>query len=139
MGISANGFPNMFMVNGPGAPGPFSNVVISNEWCIEAIVAVIRQMEETRVAAVEADPEAEKQWMALVDEIISPTFFASTDNWYTKSNVTGIRGGIVNFADPASFRQLIVEERERGFPKLVFTAAAAQSATVAPLGASPPG
>lgn len=120
MGIAVNGFPNMLMVNGPGAPGPFSNVVISNEWCIEAIVAVIRQMEEAGTDTVEADPAAEKEWMALVDQVVSPTFFASTDNWYTRSNVTGVRGPIVNFADPTTFRKMIVEERKCGFPKLMF-------------------
>ena len=120
LGLVVSNFPNMLMVNGPGAPGPFSNVVISNEWCVEAIVAIIRTMEERAIATVEADPEAEKQWMALVDQIISPTFSANTDNWYNKANVNGVRGKIVNFANPALYRQKIVEEREAGFPSLVF-------------------
>jgi cation diffusion facilitator CzcD-associated flavoprotein CzcO len=124
-GLSVSNFPNMLMVNGPGAPGPFSNVVISNEWCIEAIVAIIRKMEEAGIATVEADPAVEKEWMALVDQLISPTFFAKTDNWYNKANVNGVRGKIVNFADPATYRQKVVQEREAGFPSFVFEKATA--------------
>jgi cyclohexanone monooxygenase len=124
-GLSVSNFPNMLMVNGPGAPGPFSNVVISNEWCIEAIVAIIGKMEEAGIATVEADPAVEKKWMALVDQLISPTFFAKTDNWYNKANVNGVRGKIVNFADPATYRQKVVQEREAGFPSFVFEKATA--------------
>lgn len=119
MGIAVNGFPNLLMVNGPGAPGPFSNVVVSNEWCIELIVALIARMEAGRLATVEADPAAERTWMALVDELISPTFFARTDNWYTRSNVTGSRGRIVNFSSPELFRRHAVAQREAGFPDMI--------------------
>ena len=121
MGLSVSGFPNMLMVNGPGAPGPFSNVVISNEWCIEAIMGIIAKMKAGQLATVEADPAAEKAWMARVDALIAPTFYAKTDNWYSRSNVTGTRGKIANFASPALFRESILAERDAGYPSFVFT------------------
>jgi len=120
MGLAVHNFPNLLMINGPGAPGPFSNVVISNEWCIEGALGIIDKMESEGLASVEADPTAEKEWMNLVDQLISPTFFAKTDNWYTGVNVSGKKTGIVNYPDPVSFRQKIVEAREKGYPGLKF-------------------
>jgi cyclohexanone monooxygenase len=120
LGITISQFPNLLMVNGPGAPGPFSNVVISNEWIVEAIVRMLEHMRANRLATVEADPQAEREWMTLLEEVVAPTFFAKTENWYTGSNVEGKKRGIVNFVALPLFRQRILEEIAFHFPAMHF-------------------
>lgn len=126
LGLVVHDFPNMFMVNGPGAPGPFSNVVVTNEWCIETIMALIEYMREHGHGTAEADRAAEDQWMDLVHQVIGPTFFAKTDNWYSGQNVTGKRSPIVNFASPTLYREKIDAEKAAGFPNVLFGKAAAE-------------
>jgi len=123
LGISVNGFPNFLMVNGPGAPGPFSNVVASNEWCVDAITAIIDRMERDHLATVEADATATATWMQMLGDIAAPTVFATTENWYSGTNVGGKAAGIVNCINPALFRQKLVAEQEAGFPNFHFARA----------------
>lgn len=122
LGITVSQFPNFLMVNGPGAPGVFSNVVISNEWSVEMIVRLLEHMRVNGLASVEASPQAEKEWMTLVEKLAAPTFFAKTENWYTGSNVPGKRRGIVNCIDLGLFRRKVLEEASLHFPSMRFEA-----------------
>jgi cyclohexanone monooxygenase len=129
LGLGVDRFPNMLMVNGPGAPGPFANGFIGNEWCVETVIALIDHMKAHGLATVEARPELEEQWMEQVAAMIAPTFFAQTENWYTGSNVAGKRRGIVNHSDPAGFRRALLDEQASGFAHLAFDRADAPLAS----------
>jgi cation diffusion facilitator CzcD-associated flavoprotein CzcO len=122
LGITVSQFPNFLMINGPGAPGPFSNVVISNEWCVEAVVHLLEHMRAKDLTSVEASPRVEREWMALVEAMAAPTFFAKTENWYTGSNVEGKRRGIVNFVNLVLYRQKLAEEIGSHFAAMQFEA-----------------
>lgn len=120
LGIAMSQFPNLFTINGPGAPGPFSNVVISNEWIVEEIVSLLKHMQAEGFATVEASPESENDWMELVASTAAPTFFAKTENWYTGANVAGKKRGIANYINLSGFRRKLLEEAEGHFPSLRF-------------------
>lgn len=120
LGIAMSQFPNLLTINGPGAPGPFSNVVISNEWIVEEIVALLGHMERRGLTTAEASEESEQGWMDQVAAFAAPTFFATTDNWYNGANVTGKKRGIANCINVVGFRQKLLEEAAAEFPSFHF-------------------
>lgn len=120
LGIAVSEFPNLLLINGPGAPGPFSNVVISNEWIIEGIVGILNHMTEHGFATVEASAGRERDWMDEVEAIAAPTYFAKTDNWYTGANVAGKKRAITNYISPPGFRRKLLEDAASSFSAFEF-------------------
>jgi cyclohexanone monooxygenase len=89
LGVAAAGFPNMFIVTGPGSPGVFSNMVLSIEQHVEWIRDCVTYLRGHGYAAVEADPAAQESWMELVTEIAYSTLFPLADSWYVGANIPG--------------------------------------------------
>ena len=89
LGLSSAGFPNMFMITGPGSPSVLSNMPVSIEQHVEWIADTIDDMNERGLDLIEADPQAEADWVAHVNEIASMTMFPLADSWYLGANIPG--------------------------------------------------
>ena len=89
LGLGIAGFPNMFVVTGPGSPSVFSNVVLSVEHDIEWIARCLDAMRENGQQVIEADPEAQERWMDHVDEMAGRTLLNEAESWYRGANVAG--------------------------------------------------
>ena len=82
LGLMVAGFPNLFLVTGPGSPSVLSNVVLSIEqhvgWigdCLEALVA-------RDATTIEASQEAEDAWVDHADAVAQTTLFPRANTWY---------------------------------------------------------
>jgi cyclohexanone monooxygenase len=82
LGLSVAGFPNMFMVTGPGSPGVLSNVVVSIEQHVDWIAECLRELHRQDASAIEASETAESQWMHEVDAVAQKTLFPKANSWY---------------------------------------------------------
>jgi cyclohexanone monooxygenase len=89
LGIGIAGFPNLFLVTGPGSPAVLSNVVVSIEQHVEWIADCIAYLREHGVERIEPTREAEEAWVAHVDEVASGTLFPRADSWYVGANIPG--------------------------------------------------
>lgn len=89
MGFAIHGFPNMFIITGPGSPSVKSNMVMSIEQHVELIGDTIAYLRGHDLGAIEATAEAERAWMEHVSEIANKTLFVQADSWYTGANVPG--------------------------------------------------
>ena len=89
LGLSPAGFPNMFIVTGPGSPSVFSNMVLSIEQHVEWIRDCVLHAASDGYATVEAKPSAEDAWMAHVTEVAYSTLFPLADSWYVGANIPG--------------------------------------------------
>ncbi len=89
LGIAVSGFPNMFVVTGPGSPSVLSNMVVSIEQHVDWITDCIVAMRERGVDRVEATPEAENAWVHHVSEIASATLYPLATSWYVGANIPG--------------------------------------------------
>lgn len=89
LGVATAGFPNMFMVSGPGSPSVLTNMIVSIEqhveWICDAIAAVIRR----GATSIEADEEAQDDWVRHVNAIAGMTLYPSCNSWYLGANVPG--------------------------------------------------
>ena len=83
------GFPNLFLVTGPGSPSVLSNMVVSIEqhvdWISNCIAALSRQQQDV----IEATTDAEDAWVSHVNEVAVMTLYPQANSWYIGANVPG--------------------------------------------------
>lgn len=89
LGIGVHGFPNMFVIAGPGSPSVMSNVVRSTEHHVEWLTELVRRLEESRPATIEPTLKAEDEWCKHLTELAQGTVFMTADSWYLGANVPG--------------------------------------------------
>lgn len=89
LGLSVAGFPNLFVVTGPGSPSVISNVVVSIEQHVEWISSLIETARARGISRIEAAPEAEDEWVRHVSEVADATLFPVADSWFVGANVPG--------------------------------------------------
>lgn len=89
LGLSTVGFPNLFIVAGPGSPSVLTNMVSAIEQHVEWINDHINHLEERGLSRSEASAEAEDGWVAQVNAIAEMTLFNTANSWYLGANVPG--------------------------------------------------
>ena len=89
LGLGVAGFPNLFVITGPGSPSVLSNMLPSIEQHVDWIADCMAWMRNRGHAAIEATPEAENEWVAHVGEVAGATLYPTCNSWYLGANVPG--------------------------------------------------
>jgi cyclohexanone monooxygenase len=91
LGLMAAGFPNLFMVTGPGSPSVLSNMVVSIEQHVDWLTDAIAAHRRSGVTRMEPTAEAQETWMEHVQEVsVGTPYTAPTCNsWYVGANIAG--------------------------------------------------
>ncbi len=89
LGLAVAGFPNLFMINGPGSPSVLSNMVQSIEQHVDIISGCLAHMQKNGLAICEADTAAEDAWTAHCREVVAGSMRATEDSWYLGANIPG--------------------------------------------------
>ena len=89
LGLTTAGFPNMFMVSGPGSPSVLTNMIMSIEQHVEFITDCIVDMDRKSRAVIETTNESQSQWVHYVNEVADRTLYPSCNSWYLGANVPG--------------------------------------------------
>ncbi|HTK73513.1 MAG TPA: NAD(P)/FAD-dependent oxidoreductase [Croceibacterium sp.] len=86
LGLMPEGFPNLFLITGPGSPSVLSNMMVSIEQHVEWIGECL---EVLGGRTVEATGEAERAWVEHVNAVAAPTVYPDARSWYTGANIPG--------------------------------------------------
>jgi cyclohexanone monooxygenase len=89
LGLGVDGFPNLFLVSGPGAPAVLANMVLHAEAHVNWIADAIGYLDEHGYSAIEATPQAVDDWIAECNKRADATLFPKADSWYLGANVPG--------------------------------------------------
>lgn len=89
LGMMIAGFPNLFMIHGPGSPGVLYNMPLGAERQIGWIGGLLRHLEKNGLGAAEPTTESEDAWSAEVAGIANATLFPRTASWWTGANIEG--------------------------------------------------
>ena len=89
LGLQVAGFPNMFMITGPGSPSVLSNMTVSIEQHQEWISNLLDHMRRHDIQVAEADAEAESAWVSHVNKVAESTMYMLADSWYLGANIPG--------------------------------------------------
>lgn len=117
LGIMTDGFPNFFMIAGPQSPALASNVVVTIEQAVDWITDLIAYAQARDNAVVEATTEGQDDWVAITEEIVGQTLYATTDSWYRGSNVTGKPTTFMGYVGGVGkYRRICDEIARQGYP-----------------------
>jgi len=89
LGLGIAGFPNLFTITGPGSPSVLTNMIPSIEQHVEWIADCVRHMRDAGLDRIEAERDAETDWVAHVNDIGDQTLRATCQSWYFGSNIPG--------------------------------------------------
>lgn len=89
LGLGAAGFPNLFILVGPGSPSVLTNMVTSIEQQVEWISACVEHLRARGYHTIEPTSDAENQWTDHVGQIAAATLFSAAASWYSGANVPG--------------------------------------------------
>jgi cyclohexanone monooxygenase len=89
LGIASAGFPNLFMITGPGSPSVLTNMMMSIEQHVDWVTDAIAHLNGAGLNAIEPTRQAQDAWVDHVNEIASYTLFPKANSWYMGANVPG--------------------------------------------------
>jgi len=89
LGVMTAGFPNLFMITGPGSPSVLSNMIVSIEQHVDWIGDCIAWLRTRGLDCIEATVESEDAWVNHVNEVAFSTLYPSANSWYMGANIPG--------------------------------------------------
>jgi cyclohexanone monooxygenase len=89
LGLMSAGFPNLFIITGPGSPSVLSNMIVSIEQHVDWIADCLSYMRAHGLDTMEAVKEAEDKWVAHVNDVAYTTLFPQANSWYMGANIPG--------------------------------------------------
>ena len=89
LGIGSAGFPNLFMITGPGSPSVLSNMIVSIEQHVDWVCDAIGHLGQQGLATIEPSQQAQDEWVDHVNLIASHTLYPKANSWYMGANVPG--------------------------------------------------
>ncbi|MFA5606247.1 MAG: NAD(P)/FAD-dependent oxidoreductase [Leucobacter sp.] len=122
LGIASHGFPNMFIITGPGSPSVLSNMIVSIEQHVDWISRLIEKIERENIAFVQPTDAAQRNWMQTVHDEAAATLYLHGNSWYLGANIPGKPRVFMPYvAGVGKYRKLAEEEANAGYPRFEFT------------------
>ena len=89
LGLTTAGFPNLFLITGPGSPSVLSNMAVSIEQHVDWVLDCLGHLRAHGFAAIEPTAMAEAGWTQHVNDCADITLFPAANSWYMGANVPG--------------------------------------------------
>mgnify|MGYP002214532824 CR=1 FL=1 len=124
LGVSVAGFPNMFMIHGPGSPGVFFTMPLGAELQVQWVGQCIRHLDGNGHGTVETTPAAEQAWDAQIQAIANKTLYPKTNSWYLGANISGKPRQFLGHLAGSQYFDQLTATAEADFAGFVFEPAA---------------
>ncbi|MBI2741130.1 MAG: NAD(P)/FAD-dependent oxidoreductase [Rhodospirillales bacterium] len=89
LGVASAGFPNLFMVTGPGSPSVLASMIQAIEQHVDWMVDLMAHMRDVGARSFEPKVADEDQWVAHVNEVSQVSLRSTCSSWYVGTNVPG--------------------------------------------------
>jgi cation diffusion facilitator CzcD-associated flavoprotein CzcO/acetyl esterase/lipase len=89
LGLMVEGFPNLFMITGPGSPSVLSNMMVSIEQHVDWIADCVAHLRAEGLDSIEATPTAQSSWVQHVNDFANISLLPKANSWYMGANVPG--------------------------------------------------
>jgi len=120
LGMTIAGFPNLFMIHGPGSPGVFYNMPLGAERQMDWIGNLMRHLREQGMGAIEPTTESEEAWANEVSGIANATLFPRTDSWWTGANIPGKPRGFSAYLGGSIYYMRLADVAARDYEGFAF-------------------
>jgi cyclohexanone monooxygenase len=116
LGLAVSGFPNMFILAGPGSPSVLSNMVHSIELHVDWLTDFLQTMRGRGVKRIEAEQKAEDYWVEHVNQVADRTLYPTANSWYMGSNIPGKPRVFMPYvAGVPAYRKIVTEVAQKGY------------------------
>ena len=118
LGVSVAGFPNLFTITGPQSPSVLSNMPVSIEQHVEWITELIDNMRKSGKTVVEANPQAQEEWVKHVNDVVNMTLMVGANSWYMSANIPGKPRAFLPYLGPegvGGYRKKCDEVAAKGY------------------------
>jgi len=119
LGLTVVGFPNLFMITGPGSPSVLTNMLPTIEQHVDFIADCLGAMRAKGATLIEPMEEAQDAWVGEVGKSASITLRSTCSSWYVGANIPGkprvfmpYIGGFPSYIEHC---KAVVAEDYRGF------------------------
>jgi cation diffusion facilitator CzcD-associated flavoprotein CzcO len=89
LGIAAEGFPNLFMITGPGSPSVLASMIQAIEQHVDWLADCLGHMRDVGAATIEPMREDEDAWVEHVNDVSTVSLRSTCSSWYVGTNIPG--------------------------------------------------
>jgi cyclohexanone monooxygenase len=89
LGLMVAGFPNMFVITGPGSPSVKTQMILAIEQHTDWIANCLQHLRTHGYQQIEAGREAQDEWVQHVNEVADSTLYPLANSWYVGANIPG--------------------------------------------------
>lgn len=115
LGLTVEGFPNFFMITGPGSPSVLSNMAVSIEQHVDWVVDRLADLRDGGFTTMEPTETAQAGWNRHMADCAMLTLHRLANTWYTGANVPGKVQGLMPYTGGVGpYRSICDEVVSRG-------------------------
>ena len=89
LGLMSVGFPNYYMITGPGSPSVLSNMMVSIEQHVDWVRDTLVHLRDNGFDTIEPTQGAEDGWVQHGNDCADITLHPTANSWYIGANVPG--------------------------------------------------
>jgi cyclohexanone monooxygenase len=89
LGVASTGFPNLFMITGPGSPSVLASMIQAIEQHVDWMLDCMAHLRDVGAATVEPIQHYEDEWIEHVNEVSKVSLRSTCSSWYVGTNIAG--------------------------------------------------
>ena len=89
LGIASEGFPNLFMITGPGSPSVLSSMIQAIEQHVDWLADCLGHMRDIGATSIEPTAADEDAWVGHVSDASAGSLRSTCNSWYLGANIPG--------------------------------------------------
>src|SRR2546430_5458931 len=89
LGIALEGFPNLFMITGPGSPSVLASMIQAIEQHVDWLADCLGHMRDVGANSIEPTREDEDAWVEHVNDVSTVSLRSTCSSWYVGTNIPG--------------------------------------------------
>jgi cyclohexanone monooxygenase len=89
LGIASEGFPNLFMITGPGSPSVLASMIQAIEQHVDWLADCLGHMRDVGAATIEPLLADEDAWVEHVNDVSTVSLRSTCSSWYVGANIPG--------------------------------------------------
>ena len=89
LGVGSAGFPNLFIIAGPGSPSVLASMIQSIEQHVDWMADCVAHLRDIGAATIEPLQSYEDEWVEHVNEVSKVSLRLTCSSWYVGANIAG--------------------------------------------------
>jgi cyclohexanone monooxygenase len=89
LGIASAGFPNLFLITGPGSPSVLASMIQAIEQHVDWLADCIGHMRDIGASSIEPIQADEDAWVEHVTDVSTVSLRSTCSSWYVGTNIPG--------------------------------------------------